>query len=273
MPNNFLSVVFTLAILMFSPQGKAQEKDLKGLIVIDFNNTEGNDILITNQNTKVTAISDLTGSFKIKATVGDTLAFNGYFLEPRKFYVKKSSFDFDPLIIHMNQEIIELEDLIVKKPLTGDIEKDVKSVKIKDDIENLYKSLGIDIRTLDMEPREKKEDVIPKLGSIPIPISLNVEALFKSITGYYRKMETLRKFEKLETRLNGVKEHFGIKYFEETLGIPENEIRGYLLYCYDTSGGSYELYFKQKDFLSIDSILREKAKSFRKRLEERDKKK
>lgn len=250
----------------------AQEGALRGLIVVDFRDMDAEGVLITNRTTKISAISDMTGSFSIQVSVGDTLFLQGAFLEDRKFVVRKNSFTYNPLVIHMNQEVIALKDLIVKAPLTGDLQKDIKSVKIRDDVEKLYKNLGIDIRTLDMKPKEKKADVLPKIAGIPIPTSLNIEALYKSISGYYRRMENLNQFERLEQRLNDVKAYLGVTYFEEIIGIPENEIHGFLLYVYDHSGRKYESYYLQEDYLSMDHLLRSKAELYRKRLKKRDEK-
>ena len=270
MINKFVKYIFFVGFILLNTLGLAQEKMLDGMIVVDFRNDYPEGVVITNQNTKVYSMSDIAGTFRLKASVGDTLLFQGSFLVDRKFVVRKSSFDLKPLVIHMNYEIITLKDVIARAPLTGDLRKDIKSVKVRDDIEKLYANLGIDIRTLDMKPQEKKQDVIPKLGPIPIPTSLNVEALYKSLTGYYRKMENLNQFERLEQRLNDVREYLGVDFFEETLGIPESDIRGFLLYTYDHSNGEYESYYLQQDYLSLGKLFRDKAPIFKKRLDVRD---
>lgn len=266
----FIKILGFLLFFISSIESKAQQKTVRGLVMVDFRDMHAEGVLITNQNTKITAITDLSGSFKIQASMGDTLLLQSPFLYDRKFVMKASSFDFDPLVIHMNQEVITLEDMIVKAPLTGDLQKDIKSVKIRDDVEKLYQNLGIDIRTLDIEPKEKRGAVLPKIAGIPIPVSLDVESLLKSITGYYRRMENLEQYEKLEKRIITVKKHLGIKYFENIIGIPENEIYQFLLYVYDFSGGKYESYYAQKDFLSMDQLLRSKASTYLERIKKRD---
>ena len=268
----FYTIILVFFISCLSTTLFAQQKTVNGMIVVDFKTETPSEVLISNKNSGVYAISDLTGSFKIKAAIGDTLHFQGTFLQDRKFLVRSSTFEYNPIVIHMNYEVITLADVIAKPRLTGDMRKDLATVEANEDVEKIYANLGIDIRTLDMQPKERKEDIIPKLGGIPIPTSLNVEALYKTITGYYRRMENLNQFERLEKRLLDVKDYLGIKYFEQTLGIAEPDIRGFLLYVYDHSQGQYEMFYLQKDFLSMDKLLRSIAPEFRKRIEERDSK-
>lgn len=270
MLNNFIKYLVITSFCLLSSQVLAQEKYLNGMIVVDFNDDYPQGVVITNKRTKVYSVSDITGSFKVHAQVGDTLLFQAPFLVDRKFVVRESTFDLKPFVIHMNYEVITLQDVIARPPLTGDLRKDMKSVKVHDDVERIYANLGIDIRTLDMKPKERKEDVLGKLGPIPIPTSLNVEALYKSITGYYRKMENLNQFEKLDKRLVDVQEYLGNKYFVEVLEIPEADIRGFLLYTYDHSNGEYESYYLQEDYLSFARLFKEKAPIFKRRLEIRD---
>lgn len=258
-----------ILMMLLSPALKAQEKTIHGMIVVDFKTETPEGVFVTNLTSGKYDVTDLTGSFKINAAEGDTLFLRGLYLQDRKFAVRKSSFQHNPLVIHMNYEVITLQDLVVKAPLTGNLQNDVKSVKIRDDQEKLYANLGIDIRTLDMVPKEKKEEIVP-LGVIPIPTSLNVEALYKSLTGYYRRMENLNQFEKLEKRLNDVRDYLGIKYFQQTLGIRESDIHGFLLYAYDHSDNNYEYYYLNQDYLNMDKLLRSLAPEFRTRIEQRD---
>lgn len=270
MLNKFIKYLVITSFCLINAQVLAQEKPLNGMIVVDFKDDYPQGVVITNKSTKVYSVSDITGSFKVHAQVGDTLLFQAPFLIDRNFEVRESTFDLKPLVIHMNYEVITLQDVIARPPLTGDLKKDMKSVRLRDDVEKIYANLGIDIRTLDMKPKERREEVLGKLGPIPIPTSLNVEALYKSITGYYRKMENLNQFEKLEKRLVDVQEYLGKQYFVDVLGIPETDIRGFLLYTYDHSNGEYESYYLQEDYLSFARLFKEKAPIFKRRLEIRD---
>lgn len=272
MLNKYIKYLFIISFGLLQMHSIAQEKLLSGLVVVDFRDDFPQEVLITNLRTQVFSKSGMAGSFRVNAQIGDTLLFQGDYLVDRKFVVRESTFDLKPLVIHMNYEVITLSDVVARPPLTGDLLKDINSVKIRDDVEKVYANLGIDIRTLDMDPKEQQEAIIP-LGIIPIPTSLNIEALYKSFTGYYRRMDNLNQFEKLDKRITDVMEYLGTPYFESVLGIPEEDIRGFLLYTHDHSDNLYEFYYGQSDYLSLAELFKEKAPAFKRRLEIRDAKK
>lgn len=265
-----LILLFTFSLLI--NVCLAQEHKINGLIVVDFKNEHPEGVIITNKQRNETVLTDISGGFSITAQVGDTLYFRGSFLEDRKLVIRKSHFKLNPLVVHMNQEIITLEDVVIRPPITGDLGKDVSSIEKKEEVEQIYANLGVDIRMLDMEPKEKVADVFGnKILGIPIPTSLNINALYKGLTGYYRRLDNLREYEALEKKLIAVKEFFGVKYFDEILGIEEGDIREFLFFLYGKERAIYELSYSQKDFLSLDQIMRSNAVEFKKRLKERNK--
>lgn len=270
MSNKYIKYLFIISFSLVQMHSFAQEKLLSGVIVVDFRDDYPQEILVTNLRTQIYSASGLGGSFRVNAQLGDTLLFQGDYLIDREFVIRESTFNLSSLVVHMNYEVITLPDIVARPPLTGDLVKDIKSVKIRDDVEKVYANLGIDIRTLDIEPKERQETILPRMGGIPIPTSVNIESLYKTFTGYYRRMDNLNEFERLDKRLREVMEYLGPTYFETALGIPEEDIRGFLLYTYDHSDGRYEFYYLKSDYLSLVELFRETAPTFRQRLEIRD---
>lgn len=275
MRNNTLTLNFLLSIVFFllsiNLSFSQERQTIKGLVVVDFKKEIAENVFITNLNTNITSETDISGRFTIKAEEGDTLLLQSSFLKTRKFYVKESSFRFNPLIIHMNFEIIELDELIIRKPLTGNLREDIKQVKINQDVEKIYANLGIDIRILDMEPKEKKESLLPKVFGIPIPVSLNIDALYKTFTGYYRKMENLNSFKDFDKKLKYIQSYLGDDFFVNQLEIPKEDIYGFLLYVSHYSKDEFDTYYLNKNYLNMRYLLNNRSKEFIKRLKERDK--
>lgn len=275
MRNNTLTLNFLLSIVFFllsiNLSFSQERQTIKGLVVVDFKKEIAENVFITNLNTNITSETDISGRFTIKAEEGDTLLLQSSFLKTRKFYVKESSFRFNPLIIHMNFEIIELDELIIRKPLTGNLREDIKQVKINQDVEKIYANLGIDIRVLDIEPKEKQESLLPKVFGIPIPVSLNIDALYKTFTGYYRKMENLNSFKELDKKLKYIQSYLGEDFFVNQLEIPKEDIYGFLLYVSYYSKDEFDTYYLNKNYLNMRYLLNNKSKEFIKRLKERDK--
>lgn len=181
---SFLAWAFSLAGVAVSAQ------NLSGNVVIDFSNTTADGIKILNQTKKLYTTTDMTGHFTISASVKDTIIFSGSFLETRKFIVTQTALSNPNFTIHLNTENIKLADLVVRPKLTGFIEKDIATVPNDKRKENLYKSLGIDIRVLDIKYVEKKTPILQSITSV------DVISILKHLNGYYRKLESLQTYEK-----------------------------------------------------------------------------
>lgn len=244
--------------------------EIYGQVIVDFTTLPSVDVYVTNKRTQITAKTGISGTFRLEARVQDTLLLYAPFLESRRFVVTQRSLELKPVMIHMNQELVQLSDVIAVAPLTGDLAYDVAQASKNREVEELYKALGLDIRQLDREPKEGIPSVLPKVAGIPIPTSIDVETLYKHLTGYYRRMRNLDAFERLETRIHYVKEHFGESFFEDQLGLPYEETHGFLLYLYDHTDNRYELYYQTRDMLSMQQMMHERVPEFKERLRIRD---
>ncbi|MGV4605503.1 hypothetical protein [Ornithobacterium rhinotracheale] len=256
---SFLAWVFSLAGVAVSAQ------NLSGNVVIDFSNTTADGIKILNQTKKLYTTTDMTGHFTISASVKDTIIFSGSFLETRKFIVTQTALSNPNFTIHLNTENIKLADLVVRLKLTGFIEKDIATVPNDKRKENLYKSLGIDIRVLDMKYEENKEPILKNITT------LDVISLFKHLNGYYRKLESLRKYEGYIKKINDVREFLGDDFFVTYLKLPKNEIQSFLIFVQYRNQATYEQAFKTKSYLAMSSLLKKELPLYLKRIEERDK--
>lgn len=265
-----LKLIILSAFLVTSLLQAQSGSELVGQIVIDFSTLPSNDVFVTNKRTQITAKTGLSGTFRIQAQVQDTLLIYAPFLESRRFIVSQRALELRPVMIHMNQEVVQLQDVISVAPLTGDLPYDVAQASKNRDVEELYKALGLDIRQLDRIPKEQIANVFPRIAGIPIPTSLDIETLYKHLTGYYRRMRNLDAFERLETRIHFVKEYFGPDYFEKTLGLPYEETHGFLLYLYDHTNNLYEISYHSRDMLTMEQLMRDGAPVFKERLRVRD---
>ncbi|UVD86325.1 carboxypeptidase-like regulatory domain-containing protein [Ornithobacterium rhinotracheale] len=256
---SFLAWVFSLAGVAVSAQ------NLSGNVVIDFSNTTADGIKILNQTKKLYTTTDMTGHFTISASVKDTIIFSGSFLETRKFIVTQTALSNPNFTIHLNTENIKLADLVVRPKLTGFIEKDIATVPNDKRKENLYKSLGIDIRVLDMKYEENKEPILKNITT------LDVISLFKHLNGYYRKLESLQTYEKYIKKINEVREFIGDDFFINYLKLPKDEIQQFVIFTQYRNQAAYEQAFKTKSYLAMSSLLKKELPLYLKRIEERDK--
>lgn len=254
---------FLSGVLIFVGSFLLGQENLSGIVVVDFEDRDASGILVLNKSNKMYTTTDIAGHFSITAEEGDVLSFSGAFLEDRDFVVTKKALRSKSLAIHVNVENIKLDELLVKPKLTGNYKKDIATVPKNDDVEKLYASLGIDIRTRDIEPEEKVEKVLPGL------FSLNVGALYKLLSGDKRRLENLRAYDSKMLKITYVKDYLGDEFFTDYLHLPKGEIYQFLVYVQGKYTFLYDSYYFNKDFMQMQLLLESKAKEYRKRLKER----
>ncbi|MBV7440462.1 hypothetical protein KRX57_03445 [Weeksellaceae bacterium TAE3-ERU29] len=240
------------------------QQSIKGTVVIDFEDVNPENIHVLNKTQNIYTTTDIVGHFNIQAQENDTIIFSGSFLQERNFVVNSWALNNPDLVIHMNMEKIKLEELVVKPKLTGFIKKDVRTVPKDDTKEKLYASLGIDIKVLDIKPEEKRASLLPSL------LTLNVEAVYKILSGYYRNMENLREYEKYMATINNVRDFLGKDFFVTYLNLPETEIEQFLIFVQGQDTQKFKTYYQTKNYLSLSALLEEEVEPYKQRLKQRD---
>ncbi|MFA7688262.1 MAG: hypothetical protein WCY25_10400 [Moheibacter sp.] len=223
---NLLHLVFILLVSM----GFAQEKLVKGRIIIDLEDASPEGIYITNARTNLTSITDLTGSFAIHAMAGDSLLIRSTFYESRRFYLTEFLLGKELLSIHLNMQPIVLEEALIAPKLTGILEKDAKYVHRHDPVAELYTEMGINP---DVKPRRDATDFA--MWKDISPLHLNVEKLSDVISGDLRRRQNLFNYEDKEAILTEIREYFGDDYFTQDLDIPHEKIREFIFFAYETT--------------------------------------
>ena len=207
-----------------------QEKTIKGLIVIDFEDSSAEGIYVTNSRTKITTVTDLTGSFSIRAAEGDDLLIRSFIYESRRFIITESLMKNDVIKIHLSLQPIVLEEAIITPKLTGYLDKDVKYDLSKDQLAKLYKELGFN-----PDVSKLRDSTSLSFWKDYSPLHFNVERVLESITGDLRRRQSLYAFEGREAIIEQIQKYFGKDYFIEDLKIPEEKIRDFVFYSYESS--------------------------------------
>lgn len=237
----------------------AQENIINGRIIIDIEDDFGEGIYITNTRTNLTTITDATGSFKIKAQANDVLLIQSINYENRKFTITETLLGRELITIHLNLQAIVLDEAIITQKLTGFLDKDAKYSSKMDNIDKLYKEMGIDKDVVSI--RDTTDFQFGKDISL---LHLNVEKMMDTFTGDLRRRKNLYAFEGRESKINEIKNYYGINYFTDDLNIPEEKINDFILYAYGNSNVS-QLY-DDKNYLSIMIELHKLAPQYLNRL-------
>ena len=236
----------------------AQEKQLQGKIT-NVSDIEG--IHILNSSSLFNTITDETGHFSIKVKLLDTLVFSSIKYMPEKVVVSKAIFEKGILSVELTELLNELDEVFLKPNLYGNISADLKKIKTETPIN--FDDVGI--------PGFKgiPEEKIMPIYQVITPTSIQIEELYKHISGYYKNLKTRRKWEYENNAVTQILNYYTISFFTTTYGIPENRVYDFLLFCAETT--QIESDFKKEKYGSVLIILDEKAKIYTERISEENK--
>ncbi len=223
---------------------------------------EGNPIpavLVFNIKTEKYTYTTINGNFSIECSENDELRF------ARKSFERVSKtvhqFDFSsPLRIILERIPGEIEE--VKVPnirLTGDLNKDAKNLSKIDKVDELQKEIGVPKPP--EKPRETPPPTIKKNGIFAFALSnLNLNTLYKNISGDGRRMRNLYRYEDLQDNILWIRERIPDEYFEK-MGIPQEKIQEFILFSIGQNPDITK-YVKAKNLSKIMLILEEMQPKF-----------
>lgn len=204
---------------MMSSQNKISGK------ILSENDMVISNVLVVNVSNDKKTYSDAVGNFVIEGSVNDEIRFSKAEYER----ASKKIFDYDSpltvILIRIPEEIKEVEIL----NLTGDLNKDSKRLSKEDKVAKLQKDIGLP------RPPEVAREKAPELSDafvIGFPMAaINIDALYKVVSGDARRMKNLYKFEDLQRHLKWVTSRLDSEYFIN-LQIPENKIPEFLQFAF-----------------------------------------
>lgn len=242
----------TFILLLFSTIIFGQEAKILGAIQMRNGSDLISEVSIYNKRTQKTAFSNLFGRFYIEAQKGDILVFKTLDIYTEIVEIDEKMIKDQVIIVLMNIDALVLQDVIASKRLTGNLEKDIQSQPFKDDLKELEEKMNL--------PKSSNADGIR--NSEPVyamekPLSLNVDAIYDILSGNRFRRENLTKWENRERKLKKIIEFFGEKYFIDELGLPQNHIREFVEFCWETSNIQDD--YKWNNFYLMSETLKVKS--------------
>ncbi|MCK0206116.1 hypothetical protein [Ornithobacterium rhinotracheale] len=256
-----LLLIFILSFCFYTTKLEAQ--NLSGRAVIDGSHTEASEILIENKTQNIRVKTNDSGDFSIPAKAEDLIVFSGSFIETRQFFVTQTALDNLNFTIHLNIENIKLDDLNVNKKLSGDMQKDLSTVRKDERKKELYKNLGFDVSIFDLHPEEKKEQISTGLN-------LNLGAPYKNLSGYYRKMKNRQDYDSYIERINYVRDFMGESFFTKILKLPAEEIEQFLIFVENRKPKEFNEFYQSKSMLGFSNLLENEVTLYLDRIKNRD---
>jgi len=221
---SYFPKIFLLILVFGSLNFLFSQQKISGKIMSENDMMIGNVLVVNISNDKKT-YSDGAGNFTIEASVNDEIRFSkmGYERSSKKVFDYDSSLNIT--LIRIPEEIQEVEIL----NLTGDLNKDSKRLAKEDKVAKLQKDIG-----LPKQPEVAREKA-PELSDafvVGFPMAaINIDALYKVISGDARRMKNLYRFEDLQRHLKWVLSRLDTEYFTNQ-GISENQIREFLQFAF-----------------------------------------
>jgi len=158
--------------------------------------------------------------------------------------------------IKLSELVNELDEVMIGNALTGNLATDLKNIEV----EETFNFDNVGIPGFKGVPKEK---IVP-LAAAAFPLSVNIEALYKHIGGYYKKLKIKRKWTNENTTIAHIIDFYGFKFFEEAYDIPNNRLYDFLLYCIDTS--TIDSDFNKQNYAGVLEIFNKNAQIYVSRL-------
>lgn len=183
-------------------------------------------VMVFNMKTEKKVFTNLDGEFTIDASVSDELRFIRQGFERGSAIVNSQSFysSFSIVLIRSVQEIEEVKIPAVR--LTGDLNRDTGNLNKFDKVAQLQREVGVPGPS--EKPRETPPPTIEKVGVLAFAASnLNLNTLYKNISGDGRRMRQLYKYEDLQDNISWIRGKVGDEYFIK-MEIPGEKIVEFL---------------------------------------------
>ncbi|SFI22481.1 peptidase associated/transthyretin-like domain-containing protein [Halpernia frigidisoli] len=201
--------IILFSLLLLFPVFIFSQKAVSG-IVSDENQIPLSGVLVVNINLDQKTQTNENGNFEINANSGDELRFVRQNYERSSVIIRSDSYFFG-LKITMVYAPTDIEEVIVKPKLSGNLSKDSKSLNKEDKLAQLNKDIGLPKAPLKMreKPADVKKDVIAPLLSL----SLKPQAIYDLISGKARRQKRLYQYDDFQDKLNWLKSNIKADFF------------------------------------------------------------
>ncbi len=244
-------------LLLFTVFLHAQEQRIiEGVIT---NDTDIEGIHVLNQSSRYNTVTDQDGRFRIRAAQGDTLFVSSVRYQPGQYIIDKEAFQSGKLEIELEILVNELDEVVLGHQLSGNIQSDIKNIKVVDTLN--FDDVGIP--GFKGNPQER---IVPTWQAV-IPTAVNLEALYKHISGYYAKLKKKRKWEAQQNAVASMINFYTPEFFRDSYGVPPDRVYDFLLFCIETT--SVRRDYLRENYAGVLEAFKQQGPVYVNRLEEK----
>ena len=256
------SRIISLVLFLGVINSYAQSVELSGKISAA---VEVDGIHIINKTAGRFSISNADGSFVIPAKLNDTILFSGISYQPKEVLVTMFMMTSKHLLVHLEELVNVLDEVVVGKILTGNLSSDITNSGVERDV-NFF-DLGIPGFTgkpLTQSERRLKEaadldlSVGGSMGGGGVGMLLN--PIINGISGRTKKLKAYVKLEQLDVCLNRVKSNWSDILFKQE-SLEEIYKTEFFYFCQDDA--QFEALCRMNDDFKTFEFLKEKLVRFK----------
>ena len=255
---NEIRVGFFVALLLFPIFSYGQEKQLDGKIE---NEKDVEGVHVLNTSSRFNSITNSIGEFYITVKPNDTLLVSSISYVPRQIVITEEIYTAGYLSITLENLVNELDEVLLGPRLTGNLERDIKNIKVKDQIN--FDDVGIP--GFKGKPEEKIVPIVPGVGLLT---AVDLEAMYKHLSGYYKKLRLKRKWEGENVLVSHMIHGYSPSFFKEAYGIPEDRLVDFLLFCIETS--EIQQHYKDENFGLVLEVFKTKGEEYVQRIPKKE---
>lgn len=218
-------------------------------------------VLVVNINSDQKTYTATDGSFKILAKKGDEIRFLKAKFDRASIHILEIDFTKN-LRITLNKTPIEIKEVEIKQRLTGNLDKDSKSLNKRNKNQEIQDAIGLPPPP--EKPREKPAELTKDVLLPIVTGNLNIQAIYDVASGKAKRQKRLYKYEDLQENIAWVRRKVEDDYFAN-LGIPKEEINNFIDYSFAKNPLSLQ-YAKAENVSGFLIQIEEPAKQFVERL-------
>ena len=218
-----------------------------------------NQVYVTNISSHNTVYTDYYGSFKIPAKPGDIIRFTSIVTDRKDVKVTAEDLITANNFVELKIAYYDIQEVVISKfKPTGNLRKDVSSLKNGDKTLALQKMIGL--------PAPKGDGTSPQLPVASLAnggLSFSIESIYDILSGERKKKERANEYEKMNKAVQGIKNYYGQEYFTN-LKIPSNFIENFLQFIY-TSENLYP-YIQNNNYEAVGIYIEKYLPIYQRRL-------
>ncbi len=244
-----VKIIFSFLLLgtqiIFS-QTNQNYKSFKGEVVSDSLNLSG--IHIINKTSGAKSITNEKGLFSIGVKKNDTIIISSIQIKSHVIVVNPKVFSQDLIKVYIEPFVNQLDNVEVKPHnLSGNMLDDMLDSGIKNPIN--FDDVGIPgYKGKRQEKIVSTKSLILSTLLLPLGATIDIEAIYKHLSGYYKTLKKKRALDKQYFAAVGIIEFYGLVFFMNNFNLEEDEVYEFVL-------GALENSNIEKDFRTSDHSL------------------